>query len=81
MLDGCLSIDRLTVLFQVSKRRWSTLLQNTIFCQHVADFAEITLRMAGLCECQNKESVRRIFIKGIDHSYYKGYTTFKTENL
>ena len=24
---------------------------------------------------------REIFIKGIDHSYYKGYTTFQTENL
>ena len=24
---------------------------------------------------------RKIFIKGIDHGYYKGYTTFQTENL
>ena len=29
----------------------------------------------------DKTDDREIYIKGIDHSYYKGYTTFKAENL
>lgn len=36
-------------------------------------FSDYCLIAHGIC--------RKIFIKGIDHSYYKGYTTFQTENL
>ena len=52
------------------------------FAAHAQDIKDVEIKHLLKNALTDKINDRRVFMKGIDHSYYyEGYATFKAENL